>query len=184
MRNCTAAPRAGLDDCKSRTAGDVWVTPALLAAAGCFVLSIGLLVYLTERDTSQAALIPAVSGLAGLHVFGVLGQWLPSFVHPFAFSLFTAAALPASERPKYLACIVWFGINVAFEFGQNPRFSGILARAIQDAFGSTVVTRPLAAYFVRGTFDIGDIFAAALGALAAAVVLRVVQRRLENHRVR
>ena len=183
MRNAPAAPRTGFDSCKAHTARDAWLAHALFTATGCFSLLIGLLVYLTERDASQALLIPAVSTLAGVHIFGVLGQWLPSFVHPFAFSLFSAAALPTSGRPRYLACVVWFGINVAFEFGQYPRFSGPFARAIQDAFGSTVVTRPLANYFVRGTFDSVDILAAALGALAAAGVLCVVQRRLENRRV-
>jgi len=180
MRNAPVAPSNGSMTAKPAYPATHWLVPARLAATGCIALSMGILVYLTERDASHAWLIPAVSTLTGVHLFGALGQWLPSFVHPFAFSLFTAAALPPSGRPRYRACAVWFGINVAFELGQYPRFSGPLARAIQDAFGSTAATRQLANYLIRGTFDSGDIVAAALGALAAAGVLRVAHRRLEN----
>jgi hypothetical protein len=96
--------------------------------------------YLTDRAASSALLIPAISVLAGGHVFGVLGQWLPSFVHPLAFSLFTAAALPAAARPRYLVCVVWFIVNAAFESGQHPQIRGHLGAALQSAFGSTLLT--------------------------------------------
>jgi len=155
-------------------------TVALLLAISCLGLTIGVLVYLTDRVSTHAILIPPVDYLSGRHLFGPIGPWLPSFIHPFAFSLLTAAALPPSTIARYLACVAWFGVDVAFELGQYPRFSGSLATAIQDAFGSNPVTRSLANYFLRGTFDCGDLLASALGGLAAAVVLCVVQRQIES----
>ena len=91
-----------------------------LAALGCLALAAGTLVYLTDRDPSRAALIPAIPALAGLGLFGGPGAWLPSFVHPFAFSLFTAAIQPARRSPAYWACALWWAINVAFEIAQAP----------------------------------------------------------------
>ena len=157
---------------------------ALLVAVGCFALALGLLVYLADRDPAQAQLIPAVAALAGRQWFGPIGLWLPSLVHPFAFSLFTAAALPARSAWRYHACALWCVVNVAFELGQYPRASARLAEGLQDAFGSAAAGRSLANYFLRGTFDGADIAAAVLGAVAAACVLRLVQPTLENDHAR
>jgi hypothetical protein len=160
----------------------VWGRPASLAAIGCVVFALGLLVYLTDRDASKAALIPSVAWLAGSNVFGALGGWLPSLVHTFAFSLFTAAVLPGRSVPRYGICVAWFAVNVAFELGQHPLVSGRLAELLQGGLGGLPLTQPLASYFVRGTFDPGDIVAALLGALAAGAVLRLMhQGGKENH---
>jgi hypothetical protein len=55
-----------------------------------------------------------------------------------------------------------------------------LAEAVQSSFGPTLLTRPLANFFLRGTFDGGDIVAAIVGAIAAAAVLRLMDRTRET----
>jgi hypothetical protein len=97
---------------------------------------------------------------------------LPSFVHPFSFSLFTAAVQTPRAGPRYGPCIAWGAINVAFEIGQHPLVSPRLADALTGPLDGLPLVEPLARYFIRGTFDWGDIAAALLGALAAGVVLR------------
>jgi hypothetical protein len=154
---------------------------AMLVALACLVLLLGVVVYLTDRDPVRVLLMPAAAAIGGGPWFGPIGQWLPSFVHPFAFSLLTAATLPARSVWQYGACAVWGAVNVAFEIGQHPQVSARLAEGLQAGFGDTMLTRALANYFLRGTFDVGDIAAAVLGALAAAAVLRLVQRSWENH---
>jgi hypothetical protein len=168
----------------SEMTADPWRRPALMAATGGLALALGLLVYLLDRSPTRAMLIPSIAALAGSPVFGVVGQWLPSFVHPFAFSLFTAAALAPRARPRYDACVAWGAVNVAFEFGQHPLLSGRLAEALQDTLGQTALTRAVANYFLRGTFDVGDVLAALAGALAAAVVLHQLQPRPEPEHAR
>ena len=159
-----------------------WGRPASLAAIGCLVFALGLLVYLVDRDASKAALMPSVAWLAGSNVFGALGDWLPSFVHTFAFGLFTAAVLPERSVPRYGACAAWFVVNVAFEVGQHQLVSGRLAGVLEGGLGGLPLSRPLANYFVHGTFDPGDIVAALLGALAAGAVLCLMHRGWkENH---
>jgi hypothetical protein len=114
-------------------------------------------------------------------LFGALGGWLPSFVHPFAFSLFTAASRPAGASPAYAACIAWWVVNVAFEIAQSRGIAAVIARNVENALGRTSVTQPLTNYLLRGTFDLGDLMAATAGALAAAGVLTFVHRRETCH---
>ena len=159
---------------------DGWQRPAVLVAAGSLAVALGLLVYAADRPAGHALLIPAFPAFMGGRLFGTLGQWLPSFVHPFAFSLFTAAALPSRATPRYAACVAWCAVNVAFEVGQHRQISAHLATVVHDFFGQSSPARALANYFVRGTFDIGDIVAAVLGALAAAAVLRLAQSIMEK----
>jgi len=152
--------------------GDAW-----LVAAGCAALSLGLLVYLADRDPSRAWLVPGFAALSGRHWFGAAGQWLPSLLHPLAFGLLTAAALPARSAARNGACLAWGAVNIVFELGQLPRAAAALAQALQDCCGAAPWTLPLSNYFLRGTFDVGDIAAAALGTLLAIGVLRFAQAR-------
>ena len=148
---------------------------AALAALGGLLLSIGLWVYLADRDPGHAMLLPVWPRLGGGALFGPLGQWLPSFVHPFAFSLLTAAALAPAPRPRYGACAAWCAVNAAFEFGQLPQIAAWLGAVLHESPFPPALTRPLAAYFMRGRFDVGDLAAVALGSLAAAAVLHLLQ---------
>ena len=148
---------------------------AVLVACGGLVLAFGLLVAMADRPPWLAALMPAAAALAGGPFFGPLGQWLPSFVHPFAFSLFTAAAWPPGPSSAYRACAAWWAVNVIFEVAQQPAIAAAVAGGLEAAFGRNALTRSLANYLLRGTFDVGDLVAATAGALAAAGVLFIVR---------
>jgi hypothetical protein len=152
---------------------------ALPWVLGLAALALGMVVYLVDRNPAHSLLAPGIAAHAGAPVFGALGGWLPSWAHAFAFSLFTAAALPVGRVPHYGACVAWGAINVAFELGQHPQVSPRLAQALSTGFWPPPVARPLAQYFLRGTFDVGDLVAACLGALAAAAVLHLAQPRME-----
>ena len=157
-----------------------WRAPATLVVLGLVVLVVGVLPYLTDRSASPTLLIPAVQGLASVNLFGTVGQWLPSFAHTLGFSLFTAAALGPVAAPRHGACAAWCFINVAFEFEQHAQFKTHLADAVQGGWGSTPWSRPLAQYFLRGTFDMADVAAAVAGALAAAAVLSLLHPDVES----
>jgi len=163
--------------------GATWSRPAATAIlTASLALVFGTLVYLSDRPPSSAVLIPTIAAFVGYNVFGVLGQWLPSFVHPFAFSLFTAAALgPGAGASRYGACAVWCAINVGFEVGQHAALKSQWAEALRTGAGDWVITRSVLNYLLHGTFDGGDVFAVILGALAAAALLHLVNRRRETH---
>lgn len=144
-----------------------------LGTLGCLALALGVLVYALDRDASRSILLPAFGAASAIHWFGVFGQWLPSFVHPFAFSLFTAAALPQRSMWRYGACMAWCAVNMAFELGQHPGISPALAQGVMQGPFPFPLQSALAHYFLRGTFDAGDIVAVICGSLAAAFVLRL-----------
>jgi hypothetical protein len=150
---------------------------ARLIALGCLALGVGVLVYLTDRDPSRAVLVPAVAALSQSHLFGGAGLWLPSLVHPFAFSLFTAAVLSPRRSPAYWACAMWWAINVAFEVAQAPNVSAGVADVLPHLLGQTWLTDTIANYLLRGTCAVADIVAATAGATAAAAVLRFIHFR-------
>lgn len=76
---------------------------------GLLALAAGLLVYAADRDPARAMLFPSFAALHSGPVFGAVGSWLPSFVHPLAFSLFTVAAMRPRARPPYGVCAAWWG---------------------------------------------------------------------------
>jgi hypothetical protein len=154
---------------------------AALVALGLASLAAGVLVYLTDRAASQTLLVPAVAALSGWQLFGLFGGWLPSFVHPLSFSLFSAVLLAPRARWAYGACGCWFIVNAAFEIGQHPQVRGPLVAVLRRGFGQGPVARAFENYFLRGTFDVGDLLAAALGAALAAGLLHRFRLQPENH---
>ncbi len=160
----------------------VWGRTAALLVIGCLSLAAGVLVYLSDRSASHALWVPAVASLSGRHLFGAIGQWLPSFVHPLAFSLFSAALLVPRPGWRYGACAFWFVVNGAFEIGQHPQVREPLADALRQVLGHGQVARVIENYFLRGTFDVGDLVAAALGAAVAAGILHCLHLHRKAHR--
>jgi len=146
-----------------------WQREMLLVAIGCAALSAGVLVYLTDRHGARPG--PA---------FGPVGQWLPSGVHALAFSLFTAAALGRGAARRRGACAAWCAINLAFEFGQHAAFKPHWAAA-QAVAGDWPITGSVLRYLLAGTFDVGDLLAIVLGALAAGLLLEFLDKPIRRH---
>lgn len=134
---------------------------------GLLALTIGLLVYLTDRPAGQATWIPVAWYLGSGPLFGAAGAWLPSFLHPFAFALFTASSWPRHTTTAWQACGLWWGIELAFELAQHPAVSTPLAAALDALAGRQL----LSSYLLRGRFDIADVAALTAGACAALLLL-------------
>jgi hypothetical protein len=167
-----------LNPCVGRT----WARNVGLAALGIGALLLGLLVYWVDRTPGHAMPIAAVDALGGGPSFGVWGLWLPSFVHPLAFGLFTAALLPTRSGWRVGACVLWGAVNAAFEFGQHALVSAALAAMLLGGAGPAAAPwrQALARYFVAGTFDGGDLVATVLGTAVAVAVLHAASRRKES----
>lgn len=143
----------------------------ILALTASLALVLGLLVYMVDRPPGQAAMMPAVLAFGTGSLFGALGNWLPSFAHPFSFSLFSAALCAPASAPACRACLAWWLVNVAFELGQHAQFREAVVGNLQLILDSGWLTQLVSNYLQRGTFDVGDLIAATLGSLAAAAVL-------------
>jgi hypothetical protein len=146
--------------------------PQILVGLGG--LSLGALVYLFERSPESYGFGVIVRDYLGFirpprMSFGVLAHNLPSFAHVFAFSLMTAGFLGTRRKGNLLICLLWFLIDTVFEIGQGLKH---ISLAIIPEW-LEVHTLPMASlqeYFRNGTFDIRDIAAGLLGAVAAFVV--------------
>lgn len=151
------------------------------AAVAVLALAIGALVYVTDRPAGHAVLLPAWASAAHAPRFGTLGNWVPSFVHPFAFGLLTAAALRIRRTAVAGAvCIGWAVVNVAIEFAQSPMVAAAVSRALEAAPILARSLQPVLRYLLSGTFDPGDVIAALAGALAAKGVLAHRYRKKES----
>jgi hypothetical protein len=147
---------------------------------GALALSIGCLVYLVDRDPLQTYFIYSTGVNISLHnflpdIFGSLSNFLPSFLHVFAFALITAGLVSCGKRGWFIICSGWFLINSAFEFGQ--KFSAWTSKHIPGSFESIPILENTKGFFLQGTFDVHDLIAMAIGAVAAYVVLSFTMRR-------
>ena len=168
--------RAGSKYCQGAVAAHVAGRTALHQAVAVAALVLGTSIYLIDRAPGHAMLIPHLGSAGATPMFGAMGAWLPSFLHPLAFALLTAAVLPAASPWRYGGCALWGAINVLFEMGQHAALKGAWLVAVDIG----AMPSALARYFIRGTFDTADLAAAAAGALAAAALLRGLDRLKEN----
>lgn len=158
-----------------------WAALRVIVAA-LAALATGLAVYMFDRPAGSAAGLPDVlqfgaQGAAaagpGGRLFGVLGGSLPTFAHVFAFSLLSVVLLPRGRRFVLAACAFWLGVNLVFEWLQQPAWSQPVAAWLRLNATALPGAEPLARYLLNGRFDLFDVLAAVLGALAAcAVALR------------
>jgi len=152
-----------------------------IGAAG---LIIGIFVYLTDRPPDQTYFIYK-SGLdISLYkilpsLFGPIGNHLPAFIHVFSFILITAGLIAYQKRKYIIICLFWFLIDSAFELGQ--RFNTLIIEFIPDWFGGIPFLENSKYYFLKGTFDFGDMAAIFVGTIAAYFILINTNERGKSH---
>jgi len=143
-----------------------------LAFTAALTLLLGVAVYLLDRPAGSAWLIPS-AWQAGTpdDWFGAIGPWLPSFVHAFAFSVFTACLLPRRPGFAALACIAWALVDAVAEFGQHPTVSAPIVAGLQWAFDGAPLAVRVGRYFTQGAFDAADLAAGLAGSALAFLAL-------------
>ena len=90
---------------------------------GLATLLLGSLVYLIDRSPDQTYFVYRIINI-DLHnilpnLFGIVGNSLPAFIHPFSFILITAGLISCEKRGYFIICLSWFLVDCAFELGQN-----------------------------------------------------------------
>lgn len=133
----------------------------------------GMFVYVFDRPAATVYLLPNALSFAGRHhpVFGALGGHLPEFVHVYAFILLTVAisSWPARVLP---ICGFWWAVDSLFEIGQHPAIAPTIAAALPNWFRGIPILDHTASYFLRGTFDPGDLVSIILGTVVAYLIYR------------
>ena len=141
---------------------------------GVIGLLIGSLVYLIDRPPYQTYFVyssPINISLSNIipSLFGAIGNSLPEFIHVFSFILITTGLVCCQKRGYLIICLSWFLVDSAFELGQ--KFNTWSSSITPDWFTGIPFLENTKNYFQRGTFDMVDLVAIAVGATAAYFVL-------------
>ena len=143
-------------------------------------LLLGSLIYIIDRPPDQTYFIYASNINISLYntlpnLFGFIGDTLPAFIHVFSFILITAGLILCNKKGYLIVCLSWFLIDCAFELGQ--RFYTFPIKIIPHWFSGIPFLENAGNYFIHGTFDLFDLAAIALGAIAAYLVVMATNAR-------
>jgi hypothetical protein len=135
---------------------------AALLLWALIALFVGALVYALDRDPSQVWLMPAAWSLPQWRGWlpRAITDSLPSLVHVFAFSVLTALVLAKNRRQAAWVVCAWLLLDVAFEVAQIK------------AVHAFIVSHPWLKHWPVGDFDLFDLLALLLGAVAAWVTVQ------------
>lgn len=146
----------------------------ILATGGFIVLFVGIALYLVDRPPEDTYFVYRSLEWLSFHgtvpaFFGAVGNILPGFVHPFAFSLMTAGVANTGRRGVALICLFWFVVNALFELGQ--KYKQFAASLVPDWLEGVPYLENTVGFFLRGTFDWWDIAAIAAGSCLAFIII-------------
>lgn len=132
-------------------------------------MAVGILVYLLDRTSSTVYFVPDWWSLADITpaFFGLLGQYLPTFSHTFAFILLTTALIAPRRGAAFVACAGWLIVDSFLEIAQRDDLAVNIVRYLPNWFAEWPLLENVAAYFLVGRFDPLDlvsIFAAGIAA--------------------
>ena len=148
----------------------------LIGVAG---LIVGSLVYLIDRPPDQTYFVYWSKINISLfntipNLFGVIGRSLPDFLHVFSFILITAGLFSCRRIGYLIICLSWFIVDAAFELFQ--KFNALPLRIIPDWFEGIPFLENTNNYFQKGTFDMVDLIAIALGTIVAYFVILITSK--------
>jgi hypothetical protein len=142
-------------------------------------LGVGVLVYVFDRQAEFVYFLPDWLSLhtqAG-SIFGSIGDYLPTFIHVYAFILLTViVAVPAITK-LIPVCLAWFTLDTLFEVAQIDAIARWIAMHTPSWFNGIPFLENTADYFLMGTFHVFDLISIAMGTLAAYLTVLFLIRR-------
>jgi len=154
----------------------------LQIVAAVAALLAGALIYLLARDPQQIffmKFLPLPN--TGMRLPSTaLSYSMPSFLHIYAFILFSNAIMTHAIHRLRLITLFWLLVEVFFEIGQHDAVAPLIVDAMAAWPGHHAWLRPVAGYFIHGRFDLLDITALLLGSLAAYCTVLAGNRLLNR----
>jgi len=145
-------------------------------------LCVGVLVYVFDRQAETIYFLPGwlslESQIGGL--FGSIGNYLPTFIHVYAFILLTVVVAVPSVTKLIPVCLAWFTLDSLFEFAQLNPIAQWIGSHTPGWFSGIPFLENTADYFLMGTFDVFDLFSIAIGTLAAYLTIIFCIRSAKN----
>jgi len=142
-------------------------------------LCVGVLVYVFDR---QAEFVYFLPGWLSLHtqagsIFGSIGDYLPTFIHVYAFILLTVIVAVPVITKLIPVCLAWFTLDTLFELAQIDAIARWIAMHTPSWFNGIPFLENTADYFLMGTFHVFDLASIAMGTLAAYLTVVSLTRR-------
>jgi hypothetical protein len=165
---------------KTKKASQLVVIQISLAGVA---LLVGVLVYLLDRQPEHIYFVPhwLAKAVSGDTYLGELSNYVPSFVHVFAFILLTMAiVIPLPFYRRYLigVCVLWYAIDSLFEIAQMDAIASVITTHVPKGFAGIPFLENTANYFLTSTFDGLDLVSIGLGAMAAYYTVGTLYARL------
>lgn len=141
--------------------------------AASSALMVGLCIYLLDRQPETVYFISRWFSANGEvnPVFGMLGNYLPTFLHVYAFILLTVVVFAQSYRQIVIICLSWLTIDSLFEIAQIDFISQSIASQTPDWFVGVPFLENTANYLMMGTFDVFDLLSIVAGTIAAYMTI-------------
>lgn len=141
-------------------------------------LAVGVLVYVFDRQPEFVYFLP---GWLSLHtqagsLFGNIGDYLPTFIHVFAFILLTVAVAIPSATKLIPICLAWFSLDSLLEIAQIETPAQWLSAHTPSWFNGIPFLENTSNYFLMGTFDPVDLISIAIGTLLAYFTITLITR--------
>jgi hypothetical protein len=147
---------------------------------GISALGVGVLVYAFDRQPELTYFLPgwlSLNGQFGSH-FGTLGNYLPTFLHVYAFILLTVVVAVPTITKLFPVCLVWFCLDSLFEIAQIDPIASWVATHTPAWLTGIPFLENTAKYFLMGTFDASDLLSIAAGTIAAYLTVSLLTRRV------
>jgi hypothetical protein len=143
-------------------------------------LCIGALVYVFDRQPEFIYFIPGWLSLESQTggLFGKIGNYLPTFIHVYAFILLTVVVAVPTMTKLLPVCLTWFCLDSLFEIAQIDAIAQWVAMHTPTWFFGIPFLENTANYFLMGTFDVIDLLSIAVGTLAAYLTVSILTRRV------
>jgi hypothetical protein len=155
-----------------------WKINGWQIAIGVLALGVGVALYVLDRPPSQIYFVPKAWSLfkGTPSTFGAIGYHLPTFLHVFAFCLITSGVLACGRQGAAVICVLWMLVDMLFEIGQQQDIASEIVAYIPDWFKGVPFLENTADYFVQGRFDPADLLAILFGAIAAYLLMLVLEK--------
>jgi len=147
---------------------------------GIGALIVGVLVYVFDRQPEFIYFLPdwlSLNGQFGSH-FGILGNYLPTFLHVYAFILLTVVVAVPTITKLFPVCLAWFCLDSLFEIAQIAPIANWVTTHTPAWFTGIPFLENTANYFLMGTFDVSDLLSIAAGTIAAYLTVSLLTRRV------
>lgn len=147
---------------------------------GIGALSVGVLVYAFDRQPELTYFLPGWLSLNSQFgsLFGILGNYLPTFLHVYAFILLTVVVAVPTITKLVPVCVAWFCLDSLFEIAQLDQIAHWVATHTPAWFTGVPFLENTANYFLMGTFDVSDLLSIAAGTIAAYLTVSILTRRV------